>query len=85
MKHLAVVLANATTLVEPEVIVFAGGALNQPRFELSALRALLDARRYPGTCETKLVVSAATDPNLRGAAMLLATDDHSSGRARSTG
>ena len=67
---LARALAAAITLVEPEIIVLAGGSLSAPWFDLAGLTASVDARRYPGTRQPNIVVSAVNDGNLRGAALI---------------
>lgn len=70
LSTLALVLANATTLIEPEIIVLAGGALKQSWFDLNKLSELVGAWRYVGTMQPTLQVSAQRDPNLRGAAIM---------------
>jgi glucokinase len=71
LEALAQAIGGALTLVEPERVILAGGALAQPWFNRARLEALLPRFSYPGLVLPKLVASDVADPNLRGAALHL--------------
>jgi predicted NBD/HSP70 family sugar kinase len=70
LQHLAQAIGNAVTLVEPECVILAGGALNQPWFDLSKLAELIPNFSYPAAVQPQLIRSDAADPNLCGALLL---------------
>lgn len=70
LEALGLAIGNAITLIEPERIILAGGALNQPWFDLAALAELLPRFSYPAARQPQLVRSSAADPNLCGALFL---------------
>ena len=70
LQHLAQAIGNAITLVEPELIILAGGALNQPWFDIVRLAELIPDFSYPAAFQPQLVRSEAADPNLCGALLL---------------
>jgi glucokinase len=71
LEVLAQAIGGALTLVEPECVILAGGALAQPWFDRVRLEMLLPAFSYPGLRLPHVVTSEADDPNLRGAALNL--------------
>jgi len=71
LEALAQAIGAALTLIEPEVVILAGGALAQPWFERARLSELLPRFSYPGLVLPRLVTSDVPDPNLRGAALHL--------------
>ena len=70
LAALAQALGSAVTMIEPELIILAGGALNQPWFDLSALTELLPAYSFPAALQPRLIRTQAPDPNLCGALLL---------------
>jgi predicted NBD/HSP70 family sugar kinase len=70
LKALALAIANAITLVEPERIILSGGALNQSWFDLDELARQLPTFSYPAASQPQLIRSNAADPNLCGALLL---------------
>lgn len=71
LEALAQAIGNAVTLIEPELVILAGGALSQPWFDRARLERLLPRFAYPGLALPLVVNSDVPDPNLRGAALLL--------------
>lgn len=71
LEALAQALGAALTLIEPETVILAGGALAQPWFDGARLVELLPHFAYPGLVLPRLVTSDVPDPNLRGAALHL--------------
>lgn len=71
LEALAEAIGGALTLIEPERVILAGGALAQPWFDLARLEELLPRFSYPGLRLPQLVTSEVADPNLRGAALNL--------------
>lgn len=71
LDALAQAIGIAMTLLDPELVVLAGGALNQPWFDLDELIARLPRFTYPGLSRPTILRSAIADANLRGAALLL--------------
>ena len=71
LEALAQAIGGAMTLIEPERVILAGGALAQPWFDRERLAALLPRFSYPGVKLPHLVTSDLADPNLRGAALKL--------------
>jgi glucokinase len=71
LEALAQAIGGALTLVEPERVILAGGALAQPWFDRARLEVLLPRFSYPGLVLPTLVASDVADPNLRGAALHL--------------
>ncbi|OCW57053.1 ROK family protein [Hoeflea olei] len=70
LEALAQALGAAVTLIEPQRIILAGGALNQPWFDLQALIDLLPAYSFPAALQPHLIRTQAPDPNLCGALLL---------------
>jgi glucokinase len=70
LATLGLVIANATTLLEPEVVVLAGGGLLRPWFDMDVVAEAVDSHRYRGTAMPRLTRSDVADPNLRGAALM---------------
>jgi predicted NBD/HSP70 family sugar kinase len=70
LRHLAHSIGNAVTLVEPECVILAGGALNQPWFDIAKLAELIPNFSYPAALQPQLIRSDAADPNLCGALLL---------------
>jgi glucokinase len=70
LAALAQAIGVATTLMEPDLVVLAGGALAQPWFDLPALQARLPLFAYPGLQLPRIVRSSVDEPNLHGAALL---------------
>ncbi len=70
LQALARGIGAAVTLFEPEVVVFSGGALNQPWFDLERLVPLVYPFAYPVARLPRIVRSTIANPNLRGALLL---------------
>lgn len=70
LDALAQAIGIVTTLIDPERVVLAGGALNQPWFDLEALVGRLPRFAYPGLSIPTVLRSTLADANLRGAALL---------------
>lgn len=70
LHALAQAIGLAATFIDPDRVVIAGGALNQPWFHLDRLAALLPAFSYPGLSPPHVVRSDVADANLRGTALL---------------
>jgi predicted NBD/HSP70 family sugar kinase len=71
IEALAQAIGSAVTLIEPDLVILAGGALDQPWFDLAALQSLLPLFSYPGLTLPLVVKSDVADSNLRGAALLV--------------
>ena len=71
LDALAQAIGIATTLIDPQLVVLAGGALNQPWFDLDGLVERLHRFTYPGLSGPTVLRSDIADANLRGAALLL--------------
>ena len=64
-------LNNSITLIEPEIIVLTGGALNLKWFNLNKIKELIKNYTYPEVRLPKIIKSNIEDINLRGAALLI--------------
>ena len=71
LKALSQVLGNSITLIEPEIIVLTGGALNLKWFNLNKIKELIKNYTYPEVRLPKIIKSNIEDINLRGAALLI--------------
>lgn len=60
-------IGSLVTLVEPERVILAGGALNQDWFDADRLTAFLPRFAYPAARLPQIVRTRADEPNLRGA------------------
>ena len=60
-------IGSVVTLVEPERVILAGGALRQAWFDMDRLIALVPRFAYPAARLPQIVHTKADEPNLRGA------------------
>ena len=70
MKAFSKVLGNSITLIEPEIVVLGGGAINSNWFDINKVKKLIKQFTYPGIKQPKIVKNKITNINLRGAALL---------------
>ena len=70
-EALAKILGNSITLIEPEIIILSGGALNLKWFNLNKIKESIKKYTYPGARIPKIVKSSIDNVNLKGAALLI--------------
>ena len=64
-------MGNSITLIEPEIIILSGGALNLKWFNLNKIKESIKKYTYPGVRIPKIVKSSINNANLKGAALLI--------------
>ena len=70
-EALAKILGSSITLIEPEIIILSGGALNLKWFNLNKIKESIKQYTYPGSRIPKIVKSSINNVNLKGAALLI--------------
>ena len=70
-EALAKILGSSITLIEPEIIILSGGALNLKWFNINKIKESIKKYTYPGSRIPKIVKSSIDNVNLKGAALLI--------------
>ena len=71
IEALAKTLGNTITLIEPEIIILSGGALNIKWLNINKIKESIKKYTYPGSRIPKIVKSSIDNVNLKGAALLI--------------